>query len=220
MMQVLTWFDGVVAAVGEVWAFRVPAALTGPPSRALPVAAGVALLAGLAVMVGHAVVFAINRVTGLRMVVGMAIGAVYMALLRVLTAATIAGLAWLVTRGRVDVAAVGVTYLFALAPLLLSFLVFVPHFGLLVGRVLEGWTVLCLVVLLSPVLGIGWWQALALGGGTWLLSQLLSRALVRPLAAVGSRVWTFATGREVFLTAQDVLTGAPFVPLGRSEAPA
>lgn len=219
-MRALTWFDGVLAAIGDVWAFRMPSPLATSAQSALPTAAGVALLAGLAIMVGHVVVFALNRVTGLRMLVGLAIGAVYMALLRAVTAASIAGLAWLVTRGRVDPETIGVTYLFALAPLVLSFLVFLPHFGLVIGKLLEGWTVLCLVVLLSPVLGIGWWQALALGGGTWLVSQLASRLLARPLAALTSRVWTLATGHEVFLTAHDILTAAPFVPLERAEAPA
>lgn len=216
-MPVVTWFAEVLDAVGDVWAFRAPDSLVHGPTHAWPIALGVALLAGLSTMVGHAVVFAINRVSGLRMVAGMAIGAVFTVALRLLTATSIAVLSWAATAGRVQGEVVGICYLFALAPLVLSFLVFLPYFGLFLGRLLEGWALLCLVALLSPVLGVGRWAALALAGGAWLVTQLLSRVLAGPLAVVSSRVWTLATGHESFLTAQDILTGAPFVPLERRE---
>lgn len=216
-MPVVTWLAEVFGAIRDVWAFRAPDALLHGPTHAWPIALGVALMAGLATMIGHAVVFAINRVSGLRMVAGMAIGAVFTVALRLLTAATIALLSWAATGGRVEGDVVGICYLFALAPLVLSFLVFVPYFGLYLGRLLEMWALLCLVALLSPVLGIGRWPALALAGGTWVVTQLLSRLLARPLAVVSSRVWSLATGHETFLTAQDILTGTPFVPLERRE---
>src|SRR5690606_8455611 len=119
--------------------------------------------------------------------------------------------------GRIDGEMIAITYLFALAPLVLSFLVFIPHFGLGIGRLLEVWSVLCLVALLSPVLGVGRWAALGIGVGGWLLSQLLSRLLARPLAAITSRVWTLATGHASVVTAKDILTGATFMPLERQE---
>lgn len=216
-MRVVTWFGEVLSAVGDVWAFRTPDSLAHGPADAWPIAIGVALLAGLATMVGHAVVFAINRVSGVRMVAGMALGAVFTVALRLLMATTIAVVSWAVTAGRVSGEAVGITYLFALAPLVLSFLVFVPHFGLALGRLLEGWALLCLVALLSPVLGVGLWAALALAGGSWVVTQVLSRVLARPLASVTSRLWTVATGHDTFLTTHDILTGAPFVPLERQE---
>jgi hypothetical protein len=219
-MHVLEWMSDVFAAVGDVWAFRAPASLVSEAHASLPVAVGVAVLAGLSTMVGHAVVFAINRVSGLRLLAGMALGAAYTVLLRSLIAATLAVAAVAVTQGRVDGETVGICYLFALAPLALAFLVFIPHFGLYIGRVLEGWTLLCLVALISPVLGVGRWYALAVAGGAWLIGQLLSRLLSRPLAAVSSRVWSLATGHDTFLTAQDILSGAPFVPLERRERPA
>lgn len=219
-MQFLDWMADVLTAVGDVWAFRAPALLVTQARAELSVAVGVAVLAGLSTMVGHAVVFAINRVSGLRMLAGMTLGALYTVLLRGLIAATLALAAVAVTQGRVDGETVGICYLFALAPLVLAFLVFVPHFGLYIGRVLEGWTLLCLVALISPVLGVGRWYALAVAGGAWLIGQLLSRLLSRPLAAVSSRLWSLTTGHETFLTAHDILTGAPFVPLERRERPA
>lgn len=218
--MVLDWVGDVLAAVADVWAFRAPVPLVTHARTALPVAVGVAVLAGISTMVGHAVVFAINRVSGLRMLAGIGLGALYTVLLRGLIAATLALTALALTQGRVDAQTLGICYLFALAPLVLGFLVFIPHFGLVIGRILEGWSLLCLVALISPVLGVGRWYALAAGGAAWLLGQLLSRLLSRPLAGISSRLWSLATGHETFLTAQDILTGAPFVPLERRERPA
>lgn len=216
-MRVLELMAAVLDAVGDVWAFRAPARLTHPHEAVRLPAIGVAILAGLSVMLGNVVVFVINRVGGLRMAAGIALGAVFMALLRVLAATAIAFAAWALTGGAIDGELIAITYLFALAPLVLSFLVFIPHLGLGIGRLLEVWSVLCLVALLSPVLGVGRWPALAIGVGGWFLSQLLSRLLARPLAAIASRVWTLATGHTSLLTAKDILTGATFVPLERQE---
>lgn len=216
-MPVLELLSAVFAAVGDVWAFRAPARLTDPDAAMWGPAIGVAVLAGLSIMIGNAVVFTINRVSGLRMLAGMAMGAVFMALLRMLSATVIAFAAWGVTQGRIDGAMIAITYLFALAPLALSFLMFIPHLGLGIGRLLEIWSVLCLVALLSPVLGVGRWTALAIGIGGWFLSQLVSRLLARPVAALTSRVWTLATGHASLVTAKDILTGATFVPLERQE---
>ncbi|WP_420112295.1 hypothetical protein [Pseudactinotalea sp.] len=216
-MQVLEWLSAVLAAVGDVWAFRAPARLTHPHEAVWAPAIGVAVLAGLSIMLGNVVVFVINRVSGLRMVAGIALGAVAMALLRMLSAAAIALAAWAVTRGGIDGELIAITYLFALAPLVLSFLVFIPHLGIGIGLLLELWSVLCLVSLLSPVLGVGRVAALAIGLGGWFLSALLSRLLTRPLAAIGSRAWTLATGHTSLLTGKDILTSATFVPLERQE---
>ena len=216
-MSVLELLTAVLAAVGDVWAFRAPARLTHPHEAVWAPAIGVAVLAGLSMMLGNVVVFAINRVSGLRMVAGMALGTVFMALLRMLSATVIALAAWGVTQGRIDGEMIAITYLFALAPLVLSFLVFIPHLGLGIGRLLEIWSVLCLVALLSPVLGVGRWTALAIGIGGWFLSQFVSRLLARPIAALGSRGWTLATGHTSLVTAKDILTGATFVPLERQE---
>ncbi|HIZ35429.1 MAG TPA: hypothetical protein H9815_06600 [Candidatus Ruania gallistercoris] len=218
-MTVMDWFAEVLGAAGDVWSLRVPAALELGAQAMVPVAAGVAVLAGLATMLGHSVVFAINRVTGLRMAAGMTLGALYLAVLRAFTAVVIGLLALVVTRGAVDGVLLAVVYLLAMAPHLLGVLVFIPHFGLVIGRLLEVWTLVSLAALLVGVLGIGRVPAAAIALAAWLVSQLLSHLLAKPLALVSSRVWTLATGHETFITTQDILAGAPFVPLERQERP-
>src|SRR5688500_2225322 len=85
LMSVLGMLSAVLAAVGDVWAFRAPARLTHPHEAVWAPAIGVAVLAGTSMMLGNVVVFAINRVSGLRMVAGIALGAVFMAVLRMLS---------------------------------------------------------------------------------------------------------------------------------------
>src|SRR5690625_5022895 len=73
-MTMVDWWAQVFSAAGDVWTLRAPEVLKLGPRASIPVAAGVAVLAGIATMIGHTVVFAINRVTGLRMAAGMALG--------------------------------------------------------------------------------------------------------------------------------------------------
>lgn len=219
-MNVSEWLVQVVGAAGDVWALRAPAALGLGPRATIPVAAGVAVLAGLSTMIGHSVVFTINRVTGLRLVAGMALGGLYLAALRALTAAVIGLLTLAVTGGRLDGELLGVVYLLAMAPHLLGVLVFIPHFGLMIGRLLELWTLVSLAALLVHVLGIDRLVAAAIALAAWLVSQLLSHLLAKPLAVVSSRAWSLATGHATFITTQDILAGAPFVPLEQRKQPA
>lgn len=216
-MTVLEWLAQVFGAAGDVWALRTPDVLGLGPSPAISVAAGVAVLAGISTMLGHLVVFAINRVTGLRMVAAIALGGLYLALLRSLTAVVIAMLALIATRGAVDPALLAVVYLLAIAPHLLAFLVFIPHFGLVIGRLLEVWTLVCLAALLLQVLQVSRVAAVVIAGAAWLAGQLLSHLLAKPLAVLSSRVWSLATGHDTFITSQDILAGAPFVPLEQEE---
>ena len=100
---------------------------------------------------------------------------------------------------------------------MLSFLIFVPHFGLFLGRVLEGWALLCMVALLSPTLGVG-----HVGGARPRRWRLAGHAGAVPgaggaVGVGGSRLWSLATGHDTYLTARDILSGAPFIPLEQQE---
>jgi hypothetical protein len=212
-MEALEWLGRVLAAVVDVWGLSAPGHTAGEAPATVPVAVGVALLAGLSMMLGHAVVFSINRVGGWRLATGLALGALYVLVLRGLTAVAVAGVVWAVTGGEVPGRTVGIAFLLAVAPHVLGFFVFVPHLGIGFGRVLEIWSLVALVVLLADVMGTAGWLSLAIGLGAWLGARLLSRLLARPVAVGASRVWTAVTGRPTFFTGHDLLTGVPFVPL-------
>ncbi len=206
----------VLDAVVDMSLLRVPEALQAAAGAArLWVAVGVAMLAALSTLVGHSVIFMLNRVRGVRLVVSMTLGAVYLVLLHLLTGLVI-GLVSSLLVGEVSATTIVVVYLLSLAPRTLGFLVFVPHLGLGIGRLIEGWCLLTLFLCLAHEFQVGPWRALLVGGTAWLVAQVVSRLLARPLASVASLAWSRATGSPTFLTAHDVLAGGPFVPLDRT----
>ena len=107
----------------------------------------------------------------------------------------------------------------ALAPQVFAALTFLPHVGLLLGRVLEAWGFLILFLLLVAAYGLPAWQALLVAASGWVVAQLLSRLLSAPLGWLGSRVWTMASGQPVLVTSRDILAGTPFIPISAPTAP-
>lgn len=215
-MTAISWFLTVLQAVVDMATLRVPEALGAATGSArLWVAVGVAVLAAFSTLVGHSVIFLLNRVRGVRLAVSMTLGAVYLVLLHALTGLVIGLVSWLLV-GDVPATTIVVVYLLSLAPRTLGFLVFIPHLGLGIGRLIEGWCLLTVFLTLAHELQVGPWRALLVGGTAWLVAQVVSRLLARPLASVASLLWNRATGSPVFLTSHDVLAGGPFVPLDRT----
>lgn len=203
-------------AVVDMTMLRVGEALTPVPGHPrLWVAVGVALIAAFSTLVGHGVIFMLNRVHGVRLAVSLALGSVYLLLLHTLTGVVIGVVATLMA-GDVPARTIVVVYLLSLAPRALSFLVFIPHLGLGIGKVIEGWCLITLFLALSHELGLGPWRALLVGGTAWLAAQVVSHLIARPLSALVSVVWTRVTGRPTFVTAHDLLADGPFVPVDAS----
>lgn len=216
-MEPISWIAAVLAAVADVALLRPAVAYERLATTSLTsVAIGVAMLAGASTMLGHVVVFLLNHIHGLRLFAGVALGGLYLSILHLISAGVV-GLTVIAVVGDVTPMTIAVAYLFAISPRVLGFLVFLPHIGLGIGRVLEGWWLIALVVLLAQVLDLGRWHALLVAGIAWLLTQLLSRLLARPVASLTSRAWTRLSGRTTFITAHDILAGAPFVPLERTK---
>lgn len=217
----MEWLAQMLEATGDVWALRMPAALAAEPDGGFTIAVRVALLAAVSTMLGHAVVFAINRVSPLRTMIGLAIGAVMMVIVRLITASVLAGVVWLIGDGTIDPVRVVVVNMLALAPHALGVLVFIPHLGLGIGRLLEGWSALALVALVGNAFGLTGWWALGVGLGSWFLGAVLSRALARPLSTLASRLWSSRSGHPTILPIRDVFTGNPVIPVqSRAEQPA
>lgn len=217
-MDAIALLHAVGAAILDVWALR-PQGLEelAAPGGLVAIAVGVGLVASASTTLGHAVVFVVNHITGLRLVLCMGLGAIYLLFLHLVSGLLVALVAAVVLGEGVSPTTIVVAYLLALAPQALGVLVFIPWLGLGIGRLLDGWGLLCRVVVLAALLDITRWQAALVAGVAWLLTQVLSRVLARPLASAASRGWTLATGRPAFLTSHDILAGTPFVPLSARE---
>lgn len=176
-------------------------------------AVGVAVLASLSTMLGHSAVLLLNRIGGLRLLSTLALNAAVLSFLRIMQA----GITWAVTSlvlGRpIPLLPLVLVALLSLAPQVFGVVTAVPHAGLFVGRVLEAWQYLVLVVGVSATFGVTLLTALGITLGGWTVMQMVSRLLRAPATWLGSKLWTLATGRPTMVTARDILAGTPLIPV-------
>lgn len=176
-------------------------------------AVGVAALASLSTMLGHSAVLALNRIRGLRLLSTLLLNAVVLSFLRILQAAITWTVAGTVLGHPVPLLDLVIIALLSLAPQVFGVVTAMPHAGLFVGRVLEGWQYLVLVVGVSATFSVTLATALGITLAGWVVMQLVSRLLRAPATWLGSKLWTLATGRPTMVTARDILAGTPLMPV-------
>ena len=176
-------------------------------------ALGVAVLASLSTMLGHSAVLALNRIRGLRLLSTLVLNAVVLSSLRILQAAITWTVAGIVLGHPVPLLDLVIVALLSLAPQVFGVVTAMPHAGLFIGRVLEGWQYLVLVVGVSATFGVTLATALGITLVGWVVMQMVSRLLRVPATWLGSRLWTLATGRPTMVTARDILAGTPLMPV-------
>ena len=183
------------------------------PGALLVPALVIALVAAASTMLGHVAILKLNHIGGLRLLSALVLSAVVMAVLQVVEVAVTWVVASVVLREPLPLLPLLIVGLFSTAPLALNFLTAIPHFGLMLGRVWQAWSYLIVVVGVAHAFQLKFWGALGFTLAGWVAMQLLARLMHRPLNWVGSRIWTLATGRPTMVTAQDILSGAPIVPV-------
>lgn len=183
-------------------------------------ALGVALIAGVSTMLGHLAILSLNRIRGFRLLASLTLSGVVLAALHVIQMVITWFLLVVVLQRSLDLLPLVVVGLLALAPQSLSFITAFPHLGMLFGRVIGAWSYLVIIVgvAYSYRLEFGWALGFTLVG--WLVMQLLSRMLQRPVNWLFAHVWTMVTGRPTMLTSSDILAGAPIIPVTQREGSA
>lgn len=181
-------------------------------------ALGIAGLAAVSTMLGHIAVLLLNRIHGVRLVVSMVLSIVAFALLHVLEATVTWTVASLVIERPLPWLPIVVVALTATAPQVFNFLTVIPHIGMFIGRVLQAWSFLVLVMGITYAYNTVFLTALGYALAGWLAMQLVTRLMQKPLAWLGSRVWTLVTGTPTMVTADDILAGMPIIPVVQSPA--
>lgn len=176
-------------------------------------AAGIAVLAGVSTMLGHVAILKLNRIAGLRLVTSILLSVLLLAVLYSAQAAVTWGVGTLVLARPLPLVPLIVVALIALAPFVFNFVTALPFLGLGIGRLLQIWSYLIWWLGVGTTFRVDWGWALGLTLGGWLVMQLLSRLLHRPVNWAYARLWTLATGRPTMVTSQDVLSGMPFIPV-------
>lgn len=176
-------------------------------------ALGVALLAAASTMLGHVAILLLNKISGLRLVTSLLLSALSLVLLYASQGAVTWAVATVALRRPLPLVPLIAVALLALAPLVFNFITALPHLGLGIGRLLQTWSFLVLWFGVAVTFKLSWPWALGFTIAGWLVMQLLSRLLHRPLNWLYSRLWTLATGRPTMVTSQDILSGMPIIPV-------
>lgn len=176
-------------------------------------AVGVALLAGISTLLGHLAILMLNKISGLRLLTSVLLSALGLAFLYSTQAAVTWAVATVALRRPLPLVPLVLVALVATAPLVFNFITALPHLGLGIGRLLQAWSYLVLWVGVSATFAVGWLWALVFTIVGWVVMQLLSRGLQRPLNWATSRLWTLATGRPTMMTSRDILAGMPMIPV-------
>jgi len=181
-------------------------------------ALGIAGLAAVSTMLGHIAVLSLNRIRGVRLLVSVVVSIVAFWMLYVVEAVVTWTVASLVIHKPLPLLPIIVVALTATAPLVFNFLTALPHIGMFIGRLLQAWSFLVLVMGMGYAYKASFWMALGFALAGWLTMQLLSRLLHRPLGWLSSRAWTLATGTPTMVTAEDILSGMPIIPVAQRHA--
>lgn len=201
-------FQALGAALGlETGLYRDYTAAT------LWAALGVALLAGTSTMLGHIAILLLNKISGLRLVTSLLLSFVTLVFLYASQGAVTWAVATVTLRRPLPLVPLIAVALLALAPLVFNFITALPHLGLGIGRLLQAWSFLVFWLGVGVTFQLSWPWALGFTISGWLVMQLASRLLHRPLGWVYSRLWTLATGRPTMVTSQDILSGMPIIPV-------
>lgn len=185
----------------------------------LAAAGWIALLAGASTMIGQVAILMLNRITGARLVASVLMSTVSLAFFHSTQAAVTWMVATAVLRKSLPLVPLILVALIALAPFVFNFFMMLPYLGIGIGRLLQIWSYMVLWLGLASVFGIGWIPALGFTLAGWTAMQVLARLSVRPITWVSSRLWTLATGRPTMVTAHDILSGMPLIPITTPDRP-
>lgn len=214
----MDWFLGFLDALGRairaVLTFDTSLGewLAGYPYAGW-LAVTVAVLAGASTLLGNSVILFLNRVRGWRFGVSLVFNGLGFLALYALQALVISVVGYWVLGERLSWMISAQAVLLSTAPLLFGFFELIPYLGIGIARLLQAWGVIALWTVVAELYRVDRWTALLITLLGWGAMQLLSWLLSQPLTALGRLVWRLTTGNATMLTAEDLLSGHPFVPI-------
>jgi hypothetical protein len=174
---------------------------------------GIVFLAGVSTLLGESAVLFVNRVRRTRFIISLVTNGIVFLISYFVWGLTVLIVARLLfTTGPPTSEFVRMVGL-STAPLVLGFLVLIPWMGPFIGRVLNIWSLLILIVIVEFEFKIGFWPAVLCVGLGWLVSLAFSNTIGRPVVALRNKVFRLVTGSKLDSTAEDLLlhfSGASF----------
>jgi hypothetical protein len=209
----VAWLEWLVWFLDAVWqgttrALRLdPALLRFAESHreVTGVILAVAVLAGISQLLGQSVTLFVNRVPPRQFVLSLLLNGVLFAANLVIWALTV----WAVARYglRLDVQAGAMLRLILLssAPYVFGFFILIPYLGTAISKLLAVWSLIISVNAIMFSLNISLVIALLCIGLGWLLSQLLSATVGRPIIALRDWLLRTTAGGALTQRAEDIL---------------
>jgi hypothetical protein len=93
------------------------------------------------------------------------------------------------------------------APYVFGFLILIPYAGDFIEKVLSAWSFIIVLAGIAYLYHIEYWSALLCVGIGWVLVNVLTRLIGRPIIALRDAIWKRVTGSEMDARVSDVLTG-------------
>lgn len=166
---------------------------------------GIIFLAGVATLLGQSVVLFLNRVRGGRFFFSLVVNGLMFIISYFVWGAIIYIAGRFLFQENVTFGSMFRLVGLSTAPLIFGFFILIPWMGPFLGKVLNVWSFLILINVVQFQFESGFWGALLCVGLGWLLMNLLSNTIGKPIIAVRNRIWRRVTGSSMDATAQDIL---------------
>ena len=151
-------------------------------------------LAGISCTLGQSVVLLVNRVTPTRFILSLLLDGLIFIASVITEITTVLLLVRYVFHIPVSFPGIARTIGLGYAPQLLGFLVLLPYMGSFLGRALDIWSLLAIMVAVSVVSGLSFWPVLLCTLGGWLFFELVKFTIGRPLVKLISRIQNSTAG--------------------------
>lgn len=172
----------------------------------LKAAIRIVLLTGLSQAIGQGIVLFANRVKPFRFILSLILSAILYTisfLFWVLTTWLVSSFLFEVNTSFNDVVrTLGLSY----APLLGSFLIALPYFGVPISVILSIWSFLSFLVGLSVVFQLDTWESFQCAILGWLVFQFLQRTIGKPLASTGKWLKNSVSGVKLITDLKELET--------------
>lgn len=207
IQAVLEYFALVFEAIGyTLWLDqRVYAEVILHP-EGTAIIRGIVFLAGMSMLLGQSLILFVNQVRRGRFFLSLVINGVVFLITYAVWGISVAFIAWLMFD--VDVVElVIVVYLVGLstAPMVFGFLILIPYMGPAIGKVLNVWQLLIMTTAVQFTFSVGFIQAAACVGLSWLLMLIMSNTIGIPVVKLRNFIYRKVTGSNLDATTQDIL---------------
>jgi len=166
---------------------------------------GIIFLAGVSTLIGQSVVLFLNRVRRERFYFSLVLNGLMFIISYLVWGLVIYIVGRVLFREDVTFGDMFRLVGLSTAPLIFGFFVLIPWMGPFLGKVLNVWSFLILINVVQFEFNSGFWGALLCVGLGWLLMNLLSNTVGKPVIALRNRIWKGVTGSSLDATAQDIL---------------